>query len=74
MTPNEMNEVIRHFDIVAESLRSDIHLLAEGHMSLADQISGLRVVMNEKFEGLHSLLTLSHTDLRRRVEALERRG
>ena len=45
-TRDEMHQVVRaegevtrrHFDVVAESLRADIRLIAEGHLSLAHRM------------------------------------
>ncbi|MGA9750817.1 MAG: hypothetical protein WBS54_03415 [Acidobacteriota bacterium] len=37
----ENQETRRHFDVVAEDLRSDIRLLAEGHGALVEKVDGL---------------------------------
>jgi hypothetical protein len=38
----EGEQTRRHFDVVAESLRGDIRLIAEGHVTLQQSVDGLR--------------------------------
>jgi len=42
MESREVEEIKRHFDVVAESLRSDIKAVAEGHSVLNRKIDNLR--------------------------------
>ena len=61
----------RHFDVVAEGLRSDIRLVAEGHLTTNARIDRLEEVMKEEFSEARALLDLSHGDLDKRVRKLE---
>ncbi len=47
MESHEVEEIKRHFDVVAESLRSDIKAIAEGHG-----------VLNRKIDNLHEKLNV----------------
>ncbi len=42
-------ETRRHFDVVAEGLRKDVQLVAEGVATLNDQVVRLRSEMVEEF-------------------------
>jgi hypothetical protein len=52
MTRSEVEDIKRHFEVVAESLRSDIRLLAEGHDALRASIDGL----SSRLDTVHSEL------------------
>ena len=71
----QFEETRRHFDVVAEGMRSDTRLVAEGVSSLADRVDrleqNLREEIRETRRDLTALLTASHTDLDRRVRRLE---
>ena len=78
MTREEIDEIKRHFDVVAERLETKIALVAEGHQLLVDgqrrlegKVDGLEQQM-ERFEGeIKAMLRLSFAELDRRVQALE---
>lgn len=78
MTRDEIEEIKRHFDVVAERLETKITLVAEGHLLLVDgqrrlesRMDGLEHQM-ERFEGeVKAMLRLSFAELDRRVQALE---
>ena len=66
------DETRRHFDVVAEDMRRQIQLLAEGlsmRIDRAEEI--LRDEIRETRQDLTALLTASYTDLNRRVRRLE---
>ena len=71
----QFEETRRHFDVVAEGMRSDIRLVAEGVSSLAGCVDrleqNLREEIRETRRDLTALLTPSYTDLNRRVRRLE---
>ena len=46
MESHEVEEIKRHFDVVAESLRSDIKAIAEGHGVLNRKIDNLHEELN----------------------------
>lgn len=47
MTQEEAEDIKRHFNVVAEGLRSDIRLVAEGHAGLDRKIDGVRQELHE---------------------------
>ena len=68
-------ETRRHFDVVAEGMRADVRLVAEGVVSLAERVDrveeNLRQEIRETRRDLTALVTVSYTDLDRRVRRLE---
>jgi len=67
-------ETSRHFDVVAESLRGDVHLLAEGFTNRIDRLEvSLREEIVRSYDALAALIRLTYADLDRRVTALEQR-
>ena len=54
MTQDEMEQVKRHFGVVADGLRSDIRLVAEGHGVLRSEIRSVSEALSETREGLRS--------------------
>ena len=68
-------ETRRHFDVVAEGMRADVRLVAEGVASLAERVDrveeNLRQEIRETRRDLTALVTVSSTDLDRRVRRLE---
>jgi len=65
MESEVIEEIKRHFDVVAESLRSDIKVIAEGHITL-----------NRKIDELHDENEKAHQEMReemwRAVKGLSR--
>jgi hypothetical protein len=47
MTHDEAEDIKRHFNVIAEGLRSDIRLVAEGHAGLDRKIDGVRQELHE---------------------------
>jgi len=68
-------ETRRHFDVVAEGMRSDVRLVAEGVSSLAERVDrlehNLRQEIRETRRDVTALLTALSTDLDRRMRHLE---
>ena len=64
-------ETRRHFDVVAEGLRKDSQLLAEGLATLTDQVVSLRSEIAGEFTEVKSMIRLSYTELDRRLRTLE---
>jgi len=71
MTESESEEIKRYFDIVAESLRSDIQLVAEGHQVLREEISRLRCEVIGEVHELGSLVKQAHSLTDQRLASLE---
>ena len=63
----EFEKTRRHFDVVAEGMRSDIRSVAEGVSSLSERVDrlehNLREEIRETRRDLTSLLTASYTNL-----------
>ena len=72
---SEFEKTRRHFDVVAEGMRADVRLVAEDVVSLAERVDrveeNLRQEIRETRRDLTALLTVSYTDLDRRVRRLE---
>jgi len=47
MTREESEEIKRHFGVVAEGLRSEVRLLAEGQVGLRQEFGGMRQEFQE---------------------------
>ena len=65
-------EIRRHFDVVAESLRGEIRLVAEGVAGLDEKFS-VEFTAVEEIGGVKSLLQASYAVLDGRVRTLERK-
>ena len=72
---SRLDETRRHFDVVAEGMRAEVRLVAEGVTALAERVdrveNNLREEIRETRRDLTSLLTTSYTDLDRRVRRIE---
>jgi hypothetical protein len=65
------DEIKRHFNVVAEGLRSEIRLVAEGLQGFREEVAAeFRSVRNEISE-VKSLVWLPHGALDRRIRSLE---
>ena len=78
MTLEEMDEIRRHFDGVADALSSNVRMVAEGHTLLRQEIGGLSGQVGhleerlDRFEGeVKAMLRISFADLEQRVRVLE---
>ncbi len=56
MAPEEMEEIKRHFGVVAEALRSDIRQIAEGHAVIRHELQEMRTEFRDEFREMRSLL------------------
>ncbi len=59
MAPEDMEEIKRHFGVVAEALRSDIRQIAEGHAVIRHELQEMRTEFRDEFREMRSLLRLS---------------
>ena len=71
MNSEEMEEIKRHFGVVAESLRGDIQQIAEGHEVLRHELQSQREEMRDEFKETKSLMKLSFTQIEQRISTLE---
>lgn len=67
----ELSETRRHFDVVAEGLRSDVRQVAEGVATVSSELKEFREEVKEEFIEVRSMIKLSYTELDRRLETLE---
>ena len=61
-------DIKRHFDVVGESLRSDIRTVAEGFVSTNERLNRFELAMSEKFGELEVMIRLSFDELSRRIQ------
>ena len=66
-----MEEIKRHFGVGAESLRSDIRQIAEGHATMRQELQGLRGEFRGEFKEMRALMRLSFAQLDQRIHTLE---
>ena len=75
MEKGEMEEIKRHFGVVAEGLRTEIQQVAEGVVNLNEkfdrEIGALRHEMKTEFNEVKSMIKFSYTDLDRRISTVE---
>ena len=64
-------EIKRHFNVVAESLRSEIRTVAEGLDGFQERVSVAFQGVHEEFNEVRSLIRLAFGELDRRVRTLE---
>ena len=71
MEDRAVEEIKRHFDVVAESLKDEIKLIAEGHVLLNKTIGDLREDVDEfRKENAeeHAILKKKIDDVRKDIE------
>jgi ABC-type molybdenum transport system ATPase subunit/photorepair protein PhrA len=71
MTHDEMHEIKRHFDVVAEALTGRIQQVAEGHQVLVSGQSRILGRIDQLESEMKAMLNLSFAELDRRVRVLE---
>ena len=66
----------RHFQVVAEGLRSEIRLLAEGQAGLREEfhreIAEFRAEVREEFKEVRAMIRFSYSELDERLKSVER--
>ncbi len=63
MNAEQMEEIKRHFGEVAESLRSDIRQIAEGHATIRHELQEHRGEIRDEFKEILTPLRLSFSQL-----------
>ena len=71
MNNEEIEEIKRHFGVVAESLRSDIRQIAEGHAVIRHELESQRGEVRNEFKETRALMKLSFSQLDQRIDTLE---
>jgi len=59
----KFEETKRYFGVVAEGLRSEIRLVAEGHDVIRREIEEFREEVRNEFKEIRSLVKFSYTDM-----------
>lgn len=71
MSPDQIEEIKRHFGVVAEALRSDVRQIAEGHSVIRHELQDMRNEFRDEFKETRALLRLSFAQLDQRIGTLE---
>jgi regulator of replication initiation timing len=73
-----VDEIKRHFEVVAEGVRAEVQAVAEGVESLAERIGsldtrvgGLQQEVRHEFTETQAIIRLSYSELDRRLRDLE---
>ena len=61
-------EITRHFNVVAESLRSEIRTVVEGFVSTNERLDRMETHISERFGELEAMIRLSFGELERRIQ------
>ena len=71
MNNEQMEEIKRHFGVVAEGLECKIQLVAEGIASVDEKLERFRQDVKEEFKEVKSMIKFSYAELDRRIRTLE---
>jgi transposase-like protein len=71
MNSDEIEEIKRHFGVVAESLRSDIRQIAEGHAVIRHELESQREEVRDEFKETRALMKSSFSQLDQRIDTPE---
>jgi hypothetical protein len=78
MDPEAVEDIKRHFNVVAEGLRSEIRTIAEGFGATNERldatnerVDGILFRLAEEFRDMRAMIRLLFGDLDRRTRALE---
>ena len=64
-------ETRRHFDVVAEGLRGQMQLVAEGVATLDEKLNRFREEVAGEFKEMKSMVRISYAELDRRIQEHE---
>ncbi len=71
MDPDQVEEIKRHFGVLAEALHGDVRLVAEGHAVIRRELQEFRGETRDEFQEVRALLRLSFAQLDQRITRLE---
>ncbi len=71
MNTEQLEEIKRHFSVVAEALRSDIRRVAEGHATLRHQLQEPRGENQNEFKEIQAFTPLSFSQFDQHSHTLE---
>ncbi len=71
MKKTEIDEIKRHFNVVAESLENKIRFIAEGVTTVEDKLERFRQEVKDEFNETKSMIKISFSELDRRITTIE---
>ncbi|BFU91747.1 MAG: hypothetical protein NTAFB01_29340 [Nitrospira sp.] len=71
MTDAQVEEIKRHFGVVAEALQSNIRQISEGHSDIRHELQEIRDEFRDEFKEMRALMRLSFSQLDQRIRTLE---
>lgn len=71
MEKGEMEEIKRHFGVVAEGLRSETRQIAEGVANVDEKLERFRREVQADFKEVKAMIKFSYSELDGRINALE---
>lgn len=71
MDSNDVEEIKRHFSVVAEGLKHDLQHVAEGHQVIMNHVQRFREEVREEFKEVKTLMKFSFSELDHRIQSLE---
>jgi archaellum component FlaC len=71
MNNEQMEEIKRHFGVIAEGLRNEIRQVAEGHEVIRSEIRTLREENEQAHREILSAIKFSYAELDQRIRTLE---
>lgn len=71
MNAEQMEEIKRHFGVVAELLQSDIRRIAEGHATIRHELQEHRGEIRDEFKKMRALMRLLFSQPDRLIRTLE---
>ena len=71
MEKSEVEEIKRHFGVIAEGLRIEICQVAEGHEVIRQEMREFREEVRNEFKEVKSLIKISYAELDQRIRTLE---
>jgi len=71
MNNEQMEEIKRHFNVVAKGLRYEISIVAEGHDVIRNEIGEFRNEVKQEFKEIGALVKFSYAELDQRIRTLE---
>lgn len=63
MNDAQVEEIKRHFGVVAEALRSDIRQIPEGHSGIRHELQEIRDEFRDEFKEMRAMMRLSFSQL-----------
>jgi len=72
MTDDQMDEIKRHFNVVAENMLHEVSLVAEGHATLNDKIDRVGAESREQHAEAMAMSKTVHDSLDARIDSVRK--